>query len=82
MKNLTKYSLILKHLLRKGWQRKDISTPETVASHSWNMALLALYLSNTQEKDYNFDKVIKLLFICLLLHYKNTYICLEESNRN
>lgn len=63
MKNLTKYSLILKHLFRKGWQRKDISTPETVASHSWNMALLALYLSNTQEKDYDFDKVIKLCLI-------------------
>ena len=63
MKNLTKYSLILKHLTRKGWMQKDISTPETVASHSWNMALLALYMSSQQENDYDFDKVIKLCLI-------------------
>ena len=60
MKNLLNYSTIIKHLERKGWKRKNIKNPETVASHSWHMAILALYLSKDYEKEYDFNKVINL----------------------
>ncbi len=60
MKNLLNYSTIIKHLERQGWKRKNIKNPETVASHSWHMAILALYLSKDYEKEYDFNKVINL----------------------
>ncbi len=60
MKKLLFYSEKLKHLPRTGWLRHGISAPETVAAHSWQMALLALYLSAGHIKGYDFDKVIKL----------------------
>lgn len=61
MKNLLKYTSKLKHLPRTGWLRHQISFPETVASHSWQMAVMALKLSSGEKKQpYDFDKVIKL----------------------
>lgn len=63
MKNLLEYSERLKHLQRTGWIRKGIKQPETVASHSWQMAIMALQLSglmHTFGEEYDFDKVIKL----------------------
>lgn len=56
-----KYTEILKHLPRTGWLRHGIENPETVASHSWQMAIMALQLSHSfiHEK-YDFDKVIKM----------------------
>ena len=35
-------ALALKELPRAGWTRVGIAAPETVAAHSWGMALLAL----------------------------------------
>ena len=60
MKKLLEYSEKLKHLPRTGWMKEGIQTPETVASHSWQMALMALALSNRVEIECNLDKVIKL----------------------
>ena len=60
MKELLKYSKIIKHLERQGWKRKSILHPETVGAHSWHMAILALYLSKDNSKEYDFDRVIKL----------------------
>lgn len=60
MKRLLVYSEIIKHLPRTGWKRKGVPEPETVASHSWQMALMALYLSQGNALEYDFDKVIKL----------------------
>ncbi|MCM1324415.1 MAG: HD domain-containing protein [Acetobacter sp.] len=60
MKKLLQYSEKLKHLSRTGWMRKGIETPESVAAHSWQMALMALALSGTIETRYDFIKVIKL----------------------
>ena len=60
MKRLLEYSLKLKHLERTGWTRKNIKNPETVASHSYQMALMALYLSKDYSNEYDFNKVIKL----------------------
>lgn len=62
MKELIKYSHKLKHLNRTGWVKVGVTTPETVASHSWNMALMAMKLSQEyqEEFDYDFNKVIKM----------------------
>lgn len=60
IKNILKYTEQLKHLKRTGWLRVGITEPETVASHSWQMALIALYLSENKDEKYDFDKVIKL----------------------
>ena len=59
MKNLLKYTAKLKHLPRTGWLRHGIDNPESVASHSWQMAMLALKLAET-VKNYDMNKVIKL----------------------
>ena len=59
VKNLLRYTSKLKHLPRTGWLKKGIDTPETVASHSWQMAMMALKLAEIEEK-YDFNKVIKL----------------------
>ena len=61
MKQLLKYSEKIKHLPRTGWLRENIDNPETVGAHSWQMTLLALYLSTTSVKEeYDMDHVIKL----------------------
>ena len=36
--------MALKHLLRTGWVRSGVSAPESVAAHSWGMAILAMKL--------------------------------------
>lgn len=59
MITLLKYTSKLKHLPRTGWLRHGIDAPETVASHSWQMAIMALKLAQNQ-KGYDFNKVIKL----------------------
>lgn len=61
MKNLLKYTEKLKHLPRTGWLRHNITAPETVASHSWQMAMMALKIAQKGENTaYDMDKVIKL----------------------
>lgn len=61
MRRLLFYTEKLKHLPRSGWLRKKINTPETVAAHSWQMAMMAMQLSRTMIKDsYDFDKIIKM----------------------
>ena len=61
MKQLLKYSEKIKYLPRSGWLRTNIDNPETVGAHSWQMSLIALYLSTTSiKKEYDFNHVIKL----------------------
>lgn len=60
MKKLLTYTEQLKHLPRTGWIRVGVSTPETVAAHSWQMAMIALYLSENVKEQYDFNKLIKL----------------------
>lgn len=50
----------LKHISRQGWVRHGISNPESVASHSWSMGVLALTLC---PKHLNLEKILKM---CLL----------------
>ena len=61
MKKLLKYTERLKHLPRTGWLRQGIEIPETVASHSWQMAMMAMQLSGTLIKEhYDFNKLIRM----------------------
>lgn len=61
MHKLIKYTEILKHLPRTGWLVYEINTPETVASHSWQMAMMAIQLSNKLiYEEYDFGKIIKM----------------------
>lgn len=59
MKKLLEYTAKLKHLPRTGWLRYKISPVESVAAHSWQMAMMALKLS-AKEQGYDFDRVIRL----------------------
>ena len=34
----------LKHILREGWVRAGVDSPESVAAHSWGMSVLAMNL--------------------------------------
>ncbi|NCF97628.1 MAG: HD domain-containing protein, partial [Euryarchaeota archaeon] len=34
--------LHLKHVLRTGWVRAGVESPESVAAHSWGMSILAM----------------------------------------
>ena len=52
--------LALKQLPRTGWVRSNVEHPESVAAHSWGMAILALRLA-PKELD-----LIKLLSMCLV----------------
>ncbi|MED5309117.1 MAG: HD domain-containing protein, partial [Candidatus Thermoplasmatota archaeon] len=52
--------LELKQLPRTGWVRSEVDNPESVAAHSWGMAVLALRLAPE-----NLD-MIKVLSMCLV----------------
>lgn len=61
MKRLLFYTGKLKHLPRSGWIRKKIASPETVAAHSWQMAMMAMQLSRTIiQENYDFNKIIRM----------------------
>ncbi len=52
--------LELKQLPRTGWVRSGVENPESVAAHSWGMAVLALRLA---PKDLD---LVKILSLCLI----------------
>ena len=52
--------LELKQLPRTGWVRSGINNPESVAAHSWGMAILALKLT---PKELDLSKVLSLCLI-------------------
>ncbi|MBT7064352.1 MAG: HD domain-containing protein, partial [Euryarchaeota archaeon] len=45
MRDQLKEILGLKKVLRTGWLRAGIQSPESVAAHSWGMSVLALKLA-------------------------------------
>lgn len=54
----------LKHLKRTGWVIRDVPSPETVASHSWRMAVMAMQKeTELQNMNINVNHVIQM---CLL----------------
>ena len=61
MKKLIQHTEILKHLPRTGWLKSHIENPETVAAHSWQMAMMAMQLSGTLiDEPYDFNKIIRM----------------------
>ena len=50
----------LKDVLRQGWVNAGIESPESVAAHSWGMAILALKLC---PDDLNLEHVLKLCLV-------------------
>ena len=52
--------LELKQLSRTGWVRSGVNNPESVAAHSWGMAVLALRLS---PKELNLERVLSLCLV-------------------
>jgi len=52
--------LALKQLPRAGWVRFNVENPESVASHSWGMAILALRLA---PNDIDLTKVLSMCLV-------------------
>ena len=52
--------LELKQLPRTGWVRSGVNNPESVAAHSWGMAILALRLT---PKELNLERVLSLCLV-------------------
>ena len=50
----------LKDVLRQGWVNAGVPTPESVAAHSWGMAVLALKLC---PEELNLEHVLKLCLV-------------------
>ena len=50
----------LKDVLRQGWVNAGVDAPESVAAHSWGMAVLALKLC---PEDLNLEHVLKLCLV-------------------
>ena len=52
--------LALKQLPRTGWVRSNVEHPESVAAHSWGMAILALRLA---PNDIDLTKVLSMCLV-------------------
>jgi len=64
MKNLIKFLTEigkLKEVKRKGWKLRGVKNPETIAAHSFRMAIMAWLLANQKKLDVN--RVIKTALI-------------------
>jgi putative hydrolase of HD superfamily len=48
----------LKHLPRTGWVDREISTPESVAAHSWRLAVLSWFVA--AEEGLDTDRAVRL----------------------
>lgn len=52
----------LKKIQRKGWIDKlSISDPESVADHSYSMAIMGMIISDLEN--HNFEKIIKMILL-------------------
>ena len=60
MRDELKEILGLKNVLRAGWVRAGIESPESVAAHSWGMSMLALKLA---PKELDLTRVLSLCIV-------------------
>ncbi len=60
MRDELKEILGLKNVLRAGWVRAGIKSPESVAAHSWGMSMLALKLA---PKELDLARVLSLCIV-------------------
>ena len=60
--NFLKYSLNLKNVQRQGWIDKlSIQNPESVADHSYSMAMMAMIISDLENFDS--EKILKMTLL-------------------
>lgn len=52
----------LKKMKRRGWVLRGVKNPETIAEHSFRVAIMAWFLG-TKEKNLNLEKIIKMALI-------------------
>jgi len=51
----------LKHLPRSGWVKRGVPNPETVASHSWRMAVMIMeFADEIRNMGADVDKAVKM----------------------
>ena len=60
MRDELKEILGLKNVLRAGWVRAGIESPESVAAHSWGMSMLALKLA---PKELDLARILSLCIV-------------------
>ena len=60
MRDDLKTYLGLKDVLRQGWVNVGVESPESVAAHSWGMAIIALKMC---PSDLNLEHVLKLCLV-------------------
>lgn len=60
MRDDLKEILGLKNVLRTGWVRTGVQTPESVAAHSWGMSMLALKLTPSH---LNLQRVLSMCIV-------------------
>lgn len=51
----------LKRVIRTGWQNKEVKDPESVAEHTWRVAMLGMLLASQYGLDQN--KVAKMAMV-------------------
>ena len=69
----------LKEIVRAGWVRAGIGTPESVADHSWGMALLAIVLC---PDDLDRERVLALAIVHDLAEVRVGDITPDEMPRD
>ena len=60
MRGELKEILGLKNVLRTGWVRSGVDSPESVAAHSWGMSMLALKLTPSH---LNLERVLSMCIV-------------------
>ena len=60
---LLRQSVRLKWLPRTGWLLRGVADPESVAEHSWGVALLALFLADAVDEPLERDKLLTIALI-------------------
>lgn len=53
----------LKEIPRRGWVIRDIKNPESIAEHTFRVALMAWMLGQSKESKLNIEKLIKMALI-------------------
>lgn len=50
----------LKKMPRRGWVIRDIKNPESIAEHTFRVAIMAWILGDKKKKNFNMEKLIKM----------------------
>ena len=68
----------LKKVIRSGWKKQGVKKPESVADHTWRVALLAMILAPQLKVDQN--KLVKMALVHDLAEIITGDIIWEEGN--